>query len=183
MESSDSDFSDCEEMLDPKMPVPPDKKLKEDDVLLKKEPILASNHADLIQAGSSLGSISLPPKHLSLSPNHQELVWVGSSQGTMHRLPLKTKQKDNWESFRGSQISGIQRVPSTLSKMSKLSNCMFGGSQTVSESGTDNFSFCRICQMQGDNRDPLFSPCRCSGSLRYVHNSCLKVSIMALAKL
>ena len=174
MDLSDSDFSDSDEVLDhKKLPQPPDKVhvLKEEEGLLKKESLLAPNHMELVRAGSSLGSISLPPKHLQLSPNHQELIWIGSSLGTMHKLPLKTKQN----TFKGSQISGIQRVPSTLSKMSKLSNCMFG-SQTVSESGTDNYSFCRICQMQGDDRDPLFSPCRCSGSLRYVHGSCLKVS-------
>lgn len=172
MDLSDSDFSDSDEVLDhKKLPQPPDKVhvLKEEEGLLKKESLLAPNHMELVRAGSSLGSISLPPKHLQLSPNHQELIWIGSSLGTMHKLPLKTKQN----TFKGSQISGIQRVPSTLSKMSKLSNCMFG-SQTVSESGTDNYSFCRICQMQGDDRDPLFSPCRCSGSLRYVHGSCLK---------
>lgn len=175
MDSSDSDFSDCdcEELQDhTKLPRPPDGDIKEGKLLLKKGPVLAPNHEDLIRAGSSLGSISLPPKHLQLSPNHQELVWMGSSLGTMHKFLPKPKKKDSIDSFKGSQISGIQRIPSNLSR-SKLSSCRFG-SQTVSESGTDNYSFCRICQMQGDDRDPLFSPCRCSGSLRYVHGSCLK---------
>ena len=182
MDSSDSDLSDCdcEELQDhTKLPRPPDGDVKEGKFLLKKGPVLAPNHEDLIRAGSSLGSISLPPKHLQLSPNHQELVWMGSSLGTMHKfLPKPKKKKDSIDSFKGSQISGIQRIPSNLSR-SKLSSCRFG-SQTVSESGTDNYSFCRICQMQGDDRDPLFSPCRCSGSLRYVHGSCLKVRITAV---
>ena len=176
MESSDSDLSDCDEFQDhKKLPHPPDHDVNAEKLLLKQEPILAPNHKDLVRAGSSLGSISLPPKHSWLAPNHQELIWVGSSLGTMHKFPVKTKQNNSKDSFKGSQISGIQRVPSTLTRC-KLSTCTFG-SQTVSESGTDNFSFCRICQMQGDDRDPLFSPCRCSGSLRYIHGSCLKVSI------
>ena len=175
MESSDSDLSDCDELQDhKKLPRPPDHDVTAKELLLKQEPVLAPNHEDLIHAGSSLGSISLPPKHSWLAPNHQELIWVGSSLGTMHKFPLKHKHMDSKDTFSGSKISGIQRMPSCLTA-SKLSSCKFG-SQTVSESGTDNYSFCRICQMQGDDRDPLFSPCRCSGSLRYIHGSCLKVS-------
>lgn len=31
---------------------------------------------------------------------------------------------------------------------------------------------CRICRMPGDE-EPLYHPCKCSGSIRYVHSSCL----------
>ncbi|KAL5017349.1 hypothetical protein ScPMuIL_006938 [Solemya velum] len=43
-----------------------------------------------------------------------------------------------------------------------------------SEVGTDLLPICRICQLPGDKEDSLFSPCRCSGSVRYIHQSCLK---------
>ncbi|MCP9262241.1 Zinc finger, C3HC4 type [Dirofilaria immitis] len=33
--------------------------------------------------------------------------------------------------------------------------------------------FCRICHSFGNSADPLISPCRCTGSLKYVHISCL----------
>uniref|UniRef100_A0A0R3RKY5 RING-CH-type domain-containing protein n=1 Tax=Elaeophora elaphi TaxID=1147741 RepID=A0A0R3RKY5_9BILA len=33
--------------------------------------------------------------------------------------------------------------------------------------------FCRICHSFGSSGDPLISPCRCTGSLQYVHISCL----------
>ncbi|KAK6104512.1 RING-variant domain family protein [Brugia pahangi] len=33
--------------------------------------------------------------------------------------------------------------------------------------------FCRICHSFGSSEDPLISPCRCTGSLKYVHISCL----------
>ncbi|CAG5120125.1 unnamed protein product [Candidula unifasciata] len=39
--------------------------------------------------------------------------------------------------------------------------------------GTDLLSVCRICQLPGDGDDILFSPCRCSGSLKSVHYNCL----------
>lgn len=32
---------------------------------------------------------------------------------------------------------------------------------------------CRICRMGGSAAEPLFYPCRCSGSIKHVHQSCL----------
>ena len=33
---------------------------------------------------------------------------------------------------------------------------------------------CRICLLEGDEDHPLFHPCRCSGTIKYVHQHCLK---------
>jgi hypothetical protein len=49
-------------------------------------------------------------------------------------------------------------------------------SRESSITGTDLLPICRICQMPGDAQDPLFSPCRCSGTLGFIHFTCLKVS-------
>ncbi|KJH51076.1 zinc finger, C3HC4 type [Dictyocaulus viviparus] len=39
---------------------------------------------------------------------------------------------------------------------------------------SSTIALCRICHTECDNsRDPFVSPCRCSGSLLYVHRSCL----------
>ncbi|KAJ2822836.1 hypothetical protein IWW50_004043, partial [Coemansia erecta] len=35
-------------------------------------------------------------------------------------------------------------------------------------------SFCRVCRGEGTTTEPLFFPCRCSGSIKYVHQSCLE---------
>lgn len=32
---------------------------------------------------------------------------------------------------------------------------------------------CRICHCEGDEECPLITPCRCTGSLSFVHQSCL----------
>lgn len=32
---------------------------------------------------------------------------------------------------------------------------------------------CRVCRMEGSKHRPLFHPCHCSGSIRYVHQECL----------
>ncbi|CAH0557296.1 unnamed protein product [Brassicogethes aeneus] len=44
-------------------------------------------------------------------------------------------------------------------------------SSTLSNSNGD---ICRICHCEADLDNPLLSPCYCSGSLKYVHQSCLR---------
>ncbi|XP_060237838.1 E3 ubiquitin-protein ligase MARCHF1 isoform X1 [Meriones unguiculatus] len=41
------------------------------------------------------------------------------------------------------------------------------------DDGSDNFEVCRICHCEGDEESPLITPCRCTGTLRFVHQSCL----------
>src|SRR5690348_15157294 len=40
-----------------------------------------------------------------------------------------------------------------------------------SDDGADT---CRICRGEAALEQPLFYPCKCSGSIRYVHQDCLK---------
>ncbi|XP_066147233.1 E3 ubiquitin-protein ligase MARCHF8 [Euwallacea fornicatus] len=52
--------------------------------------------------------------------------------------------------------------------------------QDLSKCDTDsNYSnsmgdICRICHCEADTENPLLSPCYCSGSLKYVHQNCLR---------
>ena len=51
------------------------------------------------------------------------------------------------------------------------------GSCLSASSSTVSLPVCRICQLPGvEPSNPLISPCRCLGSIRYVHNNCLLVS-------
>nr|XP_019047804.1 hypothetical protein I302_04422 [Kwoniella bestiolae CBS 10118]OCF26734.1 hypothetical protein I302_04422 [Kwoniella bestiolae CBS 10118] len=38
----------------------------------------------------------------------------------------------------------------------------------------DEGDVCRVCRVEGDEADPLIYPCKCSGSVRFVHPDCLK---------
>ena len=43
------------------------------------------------------------------------------------------------------------------------------------DSQSDSGKLCRICfRTDDDSTDPLFSPCKCSGSMMYIHFICLK---------
>lgn len=46
-------------------------------------------------------------------------------------------------------------------------------SNAVSEPGSDSHPTCRICRSEGTPEEPLFHPCKCSGSIQYVHQECL----------
>ena len=57
------------------------------------------------------------------------------------------------------------------------------GSCLSASSSTVSLPVCRICQLPGvEPSNPLISPCRCLGSIRYVHNNCLLVSLNFPAK-
>lgn len=39
--------------------------------------------------------------------------------------------------------------------------------------GPEEGDTCRICRSEGTDNEPLFYPCKCSGSIRFVHQECL----------
>lgn len=41
----------------------------------------------------------------------------------------------------------------------------------------DGRPFCKICHMPARDDDPLISPCRCSGTVQYIHCGCLTARI------
>ena len=43
----------------------------------------------------------------------------------------------------------------------------------ASPSSDDGNDYCRICRGEASDEQPLFYPCKCSGSIRYVHQDCL----------
>jgi E3 ubiquitin-protein ligase MARCH6 len=55
----------------------------------------------------------------------------------------------------------------TLAKPSSLDN---GPTKLQGEEDGD---YCRICRGEGAAEQPLFYPCKCSGSIRFVHQDCL----------
>uniref|UniRef100_A0A096M0F0 RING-type E3 ubiquitin transferase n=1 Tax=Poecilia formosa TaxID=48698 RepID=A0A096M0F0_POEFO len=60
------------------------------------------------------------------------------------------------------------RSGSRSSNISKVSNTASRASTTPSAQ-----DICRICHCEGDEDCPLITPCRCTGSLSFVHQGCL----------
>ncbi|ELU00080.1 hypothetical protein CAPTEDRAFT_225460 [Capitella teleta] len=49
----------------------------------------------------------------------------------------------------------------------------FDSKSNLSETNSTLNPICRICHMTGTESDGLISPCRCAGSLQYIHSTCL----------
>lgn len=48
-----------------------------------------------------------------------------------------------------------------------------GGSFAAVSEDEEEGDVCRICRMPAEEDNPLFFPCKCSGSIKYVHQQCL----------
>ena len=46
---------------------------------------------------------------------------------------------------------------------------------SLSDSASVIIPFCRICHMAGDDTEILITPCRCAGTLQFIHDKCLQV--------
>ena len=53
----------------------------------------------------------------------------------------------------------------------------YDSKSNLSETASALLAICRICHQPGDEYDILISPCRCAGTLQFIHNTCLMVSI------
>lgn len=49
----------------------------------------------------------------------------------------------------------------------------YSSNTSVKGKGIEDPDTCRICRGEGSPEEPLFYPCKCSGSIKFVHQSCL----------
>uniref|UniRef100_A0A3Q3WG65 RING-type E3 ubiquitin transferase n=1 Tax=Mola mola TaxID=94237 RepID=A0A3Q3WG65_MOLML len=77
--------------------------------------------------------------------------------------------KDN-EKPLGHSASRSSNISKAGSPTSVNAPCSFSRT-SVSPSSQD---ICRICHCEEDDESPLITPCHCTGSLRFVHQSCLQ---------
>ncbi|XP_014350703.1 E3 ubiquitin-protein ligase MARCHF1 [Latimeria chalumnae] len=62
---------------------------------------------------------------------------------------------------------------SNISKASSPTTGTVPRSQSRTSVSPSTQDICRICHCEGDDESPLITPCRCTGTLRFVHQSCL----------
>lgn len=101
---------------------------------------------------------------------------------TIHRqLPLESYSEQPLETDFGSQCSvassSQSQVPSNLYQY-KISYEMTPYSSTLSSL----HPVCRICQNPSEKNNVLITPCRCDGSLKHIHGTCLRVGYILTFK-
>ncbi|KAL3066616.1 hypothetical protein OYC64_016544 [Pagothenia borchgrevinki] len=60
-----------------------------------------------------------------------------------------------------------------LSVPTPQNHCAMNGSTQAQYSDDSDTEVCRICHCEGDDESALITPCRCTGSLSFVHQFCL----------
>ncbi|XP_072477652.1 E3 ubiquitin-protein ligase MARCHF1 isoform X2 [Notamacropus eugenii] len=75
--------------------------------------------------------------------------------------------------------SGTETIPgvSCLEEPVATKTCVTNTAQELpapyDDRCDDDSEVCRICHCEGDDESPLITPCRCTGTLRFVHQACL----------
>lgn len=85
--------------------------------------------------------------------------------------PLPSGEVTPLQSYNNTPLTSANATPLPIKKWPCSND---------SDTGTDILPICRICHLPGDKEDSLFKPCRCSGTLRFIHNGCLMVSLFAV---
>jgi len=73
-----------------------------------------------------------------------------------------------------NQTTNLQHIPNTQINHAEVGVSLVCGLSR--SSSTESIATCRICHMASSEKlkDSLVSPCRCKGSLQFIHHSCLQ---------
>ena len=126
-------------------------------------------HFVSIQDISDMETPFLPVPPLPESPTETPLLPPLPLLTGHPALPIAVENSDNGIHSCLSSASCLTSAMSTPLAVKKFK-------APDSDAGTDLLPVCRICQLPGDKEDFLFSPCRCSGTMMFVHYLCLLVS-------
>ncbi|XP_029474942.1 E3 ubiquitin-protein ligase MARCH1 isoform X2 [Rhinatrema bivittatum] len=107
----------------------------------------------------------MPLQQISVVPARET---SSNGRSSMGRNKEKNKEAENDKS--------PGRSASRSSNISKASSPTTGPaprSQSRTSVCPSTQDICRICHCEGDDESPLITPCRCTGTLRFVHQTCL----------
>ncbi|XP_059145105.1 E3 ubiquitin-protein ligase MARCHF9-like [Physella acuta] len=131
---------------------------------------LLRSYSTTIDPSSTRSSINLPTAHLGNLPSSQ--IHGSQIHGShIHSCPTSINQLDGCSSH---TVHGLDHKPNAVLEArsgESTGEQLFWQSDLDIEKDMSNT--CRICQVPGEKDDILVSPCRCSGTLKYVHYFCL----------
>ncbi|XP_059820950.1 E3 ubiquitin-protein ligase MARCHF8-like isoform X1 [Hypanus sabinus] len=118
---------------------------------------------------------------ISLSPISSIDGKKSSSKCVQNKISIE-KGSESSSAVEDEYVMKISREKSTsvlpLCMIGTAINSEPGGGVRATQSQTadewpDDGEVCRICHCEGDDDSPLITPCRCTGTLRFVHQACL----------
>ncbi|XP_017317135.1 E3 ubiquitin-protein ligase MARCHF1 [Ictalurus punctatus] len=99
----------------------------------------------------------------SKSANHARESECGTEKGSEDEEPITKTYEERGSGDADMAIQTAQKYTEASNQNGKLQEACTD----------DELEVCRICHSEGDEECPLIMPCRCTGSLRFVHHACL----------
>lgn len=106
------------------------------------------------------------------------LTDVVRREESLNEEQLTMTSKDNKVNSKGLKTDGnCQNHPHTIYCRPISESSSIGHLSIASSATSDpNAPMCKICHLNAKELDPLITPCRCAGTMRYIHCGCLMVS-------
>ncbi|XP_062943030.1 E3 ubiquitin-protein ligase MARCHF8 isoform X2 [Cynocephalus volans] len=110
--------------------------------------------------------MSMPLHQVSAIPSQDAIA------ARVHRSKAKEKEREEQnEKTLGHSMSHSSNISKAGSPPSASAPVYAFSRTSITPSNQD---ICRICHCEGDDESPLITPCRCTGSLHFVHQACLQ---------
>ncbi|XP_027885295.1 E3 ubiquitin-protein ligase MARCH7-like isoform X1 [Xiphophorus couchianus] len=97
--------------------------------------------------------------------------WLSFNTSEDSPLPESAREQSQWT----TATDEAAQSPESLKNDAACDHKESSTSGDIAHDNEDNQ--CRICYGDHSDADPLLSPCQCSGSLTYIHCSCLRTWI------
>ena len=123
------------------------------------------------------------PEDQYMNINEGDVIKIGRIRMKFDRISFMSKNKSLYEVINNNNLLNNSETINSKENNETISVNKMLASSIVNPSSARNTelngkAYCRLCyQSESSITDPLISPCNCSGSMKYIHLSCLKNSI------
>ena len=113
--------------------------------------------------------------------NEGDIIKLGKIRIKFDKISYKSKNKSLFEIIQQESPKDLITEPNFDSNNATTNRIMItslGNSTSLINNEIKSKIICRLCYLDESTiTDPLISPCNCSGTMKYIHLSCLKKSI------
>ena len=113
--------------------------------------------------------------------NEGDIIKLGKIRIKFDKISFKSKNKSLFEIIQQESPKDLITEPNFDSNNATTNRIMItslGNSTSLINNEIKSKIICRLCYLDESTiTDPLISPCNCSGTMKYIHLSCLKKSI------
>ena len=123
------------------------------------------------------------PEDQYMNINEGDVIKIGRIRMKFDRISFMSKNKSLYEVINNNNLLNDSQTLNSKENNETISVNKMLASSLVNPTSARNTelngkAYCRLCyQSESSITDPLISPCNCSGSMKYIHLSCLKNSI------